>query len=232
MRERMSLAGDVVPVGDAAVMGVVGDSAGEAASERVWALYNAALKTFARGALDVVPAYGSVLVRFDPSSVQMAVAMAAMRGALEQATLTEAAPARQVEIGVSFDPEHAPDLPDVARSTGLEISEIIAEFCRPDYRVAFLGFSAGFPYLLGLSSKLDLPRLPAPRVKVPAGSVAFAAGQCGIYPRSSPGGWRIIGRTSASLFDPTRTEPALLHPGDRVRFHAAQTLAQAGAIIS
>lgn len=228
----MSIAGDVVPIGDAAVMGVVGDAIDEASSLRVWALHAAAHKAFGNAALDIVPAYGSVLVRFDPSVSHLAVAMATMRGALEQATAIQCTPTRQVEIGVSFALEHALDMVDVARDTGLANADVIAEFCRPDYRVAFLGFSAGFPYLLGLSPKLNLGRLPAPRVKVPAGSVAFAAGQCGIYPRSSPGGWRIVGRTTAPLFDPARDEPSLLRPGDRVRFHPVETLAQAQAVIS
>jgi inhibitor of KinA len=228
----MSLAGDVLPVGDAAVLAVVGDTIDEATAARVWALHAAAVLAFGAAALDVVPAYGSVLVRFDPSAAQLAIAMATMRGALERATAGKAVPARRVDIGVCFAPEHALDLEEVARQTGLTTSDVIAEFCRPTYRVAFLGFSAGFPYLLGLSKKLDVPRLPTPRVKVPAGSVGFAAGQCGIYPRSTPGGWRILGKTHAAIFDVGRAEPALLRPGDSVRFHPVEVVGQATAVIT
>jgi len=210
----MSIAGDVLPVGDAAVLAVVGDAIDEGTA-----------------ALDVVPAYASVLVRFDPAAAQLAIAMATMRGALEQATTGPPAIVRHIDIGVCFSNEYALDLEDVAQKTELAPLQVIEEFCRPIYRVAFLGFSAGFPYLLGLSDKLHLPRLPTPRVKVPAGSVAFAAGQCGIYPRNSPGGWRVLGKTGATIFDPAKAEPALLHPGDSVRFHAVDSLDQATAVV-
>jgi KipI family sensor histidine kinase inhibitor len=85
--------------------------------------------------------------------------------------------------------------------------------------------------MIGLSGKLNLPRLPSPRIRVPAGSVGFAAGQCGIYPRQSPGGWRILGKTSASLFDPQSATPALFQPGDRVRFFPVATLDDARASV-
>ena len=90
--------------------------------------------------------------------------------------------------------------------------------------MAFLGFTAGFPYLVGLSPRLWLSRLATPRPRVPAGSVGIAAGQCGIYPRSVPGGWRIIGQSRASVFDAARAEPAALRPGDSVSFYAADDL--------
>ncbi|HXW50956.1 MAG TPA: carboxyltransferase domain-containing protein, partial [Candidatus Acidoferrales bacterium] len=106
------------------------------------------------------------------------------------------------------------------------------EFCRPEYHVAFLGFTAGFPYLLGLPKVFELPRLPTPRVRVPAGSVALAAGQCGIYPRSSPGGWHILGKTNAEVFDPARETAALFAPGDRVRFHPVASLSDATASVT
>ena len=86
------------------------------------------------------------------------------------------------------------------------------------YSVAFIGFTPGFPYLRGLPAALATPRLPAPRPLVPAGSVAIAADQCGIYPAATPGGWRIIGRTALSLFDPHRNPPSLLAAGDNVKF--------------
>ncbi|MBV8264602.1 MAG: 5-oxoprolinase subunit PxpB [Candidatus Eremiobacteraeota bacterium] len=227
----MSIAGDVLPVGDAAVLAVVGDTIDEGTAARAWALHAAALRAFGSAALDVVPAYASVLVRFDPCVAQLAIAMATMRGALEQASASQPAVARHVDIGVCFSPEYALDLEDVAAALALTAAQVIEEFCRPTYRVAFLGFSAGFPYLLGLSDKLHLPRLPTPRVKVPAGSVAFAAGQCGIYPRNSPGGWRIVGKTAATMFDPVQPEPALLRPGDSVVFHPVDSLDHATAVI-
>ncbi len=90
-----------------------------------------------------------------------------------------------------------------------------------DYLVAFLGFTPGFPYLVGLDPALHVPRRATPRTRVPAGSVGLAGSQTGVYPTASPGGWQLIGRTEAVLFDPDRDPPALLAPGDRLRFVAS-----------
>jgi KipI family sensor histidine kinase inhibitor len=89
---------------------------------------------------------------------------------------------------------------------------------RTEFTVAFCGFSPGFGYLTGLPERFHVPRLSTPRMKVPAGAVAVAGPYAGVYPRSSPGGWRLLGHTALSLFDPQRDEPALLTPGTRVRF--------------
>jgi KipI family sensor histidine kinase inhibitor len=120
-----------------------------------------------------------------------------------------------VSIPVRYDGE---DLAAVAQALGIDRKGVIALHCAPLYTVAFTGFAPGFPYLLGLPREIELPRLEVPRVEVPAGSVAVAAEYCGIYPRSSPGGWNLLGRTDVTLFDPAREPPALLGPGDHVRF--------------
>lgn len=124
-------------------------------------------------------------------------------------------PPRTFEIPVRYDGE---DLEEVARLAGLSRDAVVRLHAGAAYSVRFLGFQPGFPYLDGLPPELDLPRLERPRVRVPAGSVAIAAGRCGIYPRESPGGWRLIGTTPAVLFDAAKDPPALLSPGDRVRF--------------
>jgi KipI family sensor histidine kinase inhibitor len=108
----------------------------------------------------------------------------------------------------------------VCRLTGLDRDEVVARHTAVDLVVAFLGFTPGFPYLVGLDPALHVPRRPTPRTRVPAGAVGLAGAQTGVYPRSSPGGWQLIGRTTAVLFDPGREPPALLAPGDRVRFVA------------
>jgi KipI family sensor histidine kinase inhibitor len=122
---------------------------------------------------------------------------------------------RLLEIGVRYDGE---DLPEVAERLGLAVAEVVARHTAPTYTVACLGFSRGFPYLDGLDPALRVPRRDTPRARVPAGSVAIAAEQAGIYPQTSPGGWHLLGRTDVSLFDPDREPPALLAPGNRVRF--------------
>jgi KipI family sensor histidine kinase inhibitor len=98
--------------------------------------------------------------------------------------------------------------------------ELVRRHTAPLYDVAFLGFVPGFPYLTGLDPALRLPRRAHPRTRVPAGSVAMADGYTGIYPQETPGGWHILGRCAARLFDAARAQPALLMPGDRVRFMA------------
>ena len=104
---------------------------------------------------------------------------------------------------------------------GLGQDAVIARHCTAEYRVAMLGFSPGFPYLLGLDPRLAMPRLDTPRTHVSAGSVGIGGAQTGIYPQAGPGGWRIIGRTALVLFDALHDPPTLLAPGDRVRFIAA-----------
>lgn len=115
------------------------------------------------------------------------------------------------------------DLASAAAALGVSSEAVVAMHCGADYIVAFIGFAPGFPYLVceEPSALLDLPRRATPRTEVPAGSVAVAAGYCGIYPRSSPGGWNLLGRTDAVMFDAQREPPALLEPGLRVRFEPA-----------
>jgi allophanate hydrolase subunit 2 len=116
-----------------------------------------------------------------------------------------------------FDGE---DLADVAAAAGLSAGELVAAYVAAEYRVAFLGFSPGFPYLTGLPERLRTPRLATPRVRVPAGSVAIGGSWTGVYPSATPGGWRLIGRTPVRIFDPRRSPTALFAAGDRVRFVA------------
>jgi 5-oxoprolinase (ATP-hydrolysing) subunit B len=122
------------------------------------------------------------------------------------------------EIPVRYGGEDGPDLADVARAHGLDAADVIRLHSGASYVVGFTGFSPGFPYLFGLPAMLATPRLATPRTRVPKGSVGIGGDYAGIYPQSTPGGWHVIGRTDAQLFDPTRDPPALLHPGDGVRF--------------
>lgn len=165
-----------------------------------------------RGILNLHPAYASVLIDFDPR----------LRTHDDIEALVHAAPAvsdepapRTVEIPAIFD---GPDLQDVARHTGLSTERVVEKFTAADYLVYFVGFSTCFPYLGGLPPELATPRLHEPRKHVPAGSIAIGGAQAGVYPLPSPGGWRLIGRTTLRLFDPESAPPGLLRMGDRVRF--------------
>lgn len=125
---------------------------------------------------------------------------------------------RFVEIPVCYGGAFGPDLDDVARHTGLSPERVVELHASVQYRVYFVGFSPGFPYLGDMPAELATPRLPSPRKRVAAGSVAIGGSQTGIYSIESPGGWRLIGRTALPLFDANAKPPALLQMGDRVRF--------------
>lgn len=177
----------------------------------------------------VVPAANSVLVHTRrPAALCSDLADLLARALPSTATLNEAAsetasatgtPAtdgrRTHVIPVTYDGE---DLSDVADLVGMSADSVIARHSAATYTVDFIGFSPGYPYLSGLDPALDIPRLPTPRTRVPAGSVGLAAGATSVYPTASPGGWRLIGRTSLALFDAGRDEPSLLRAGDVVTF--------------
>jgi 5-oxoprolinase (ATP-hydrolysing) subunit B len=172
------------------------------------------------GVVDVHPAYATVLVRFDlrrhdPREIEHA--LASRVASLRDHPVPEP---RSFVVPVRYGGADGPDLAEVASATGLGEGEVVAAHAAAVYRVAFLGFSPGFPYLTGLPAGLTTARRAAPRRLVPAGSVAIAGTQAGIYPLASPGGWNLIGRTDLALFDAERNPPALLAPGDLVRFVA------------
>ncbi len=220
---------DVRPVGDAAVMATLGQAVDTATVRRVWAITSALRLQLSAGVLDVVPAFASVLVRFDPLTVDLARVVAVVRGAVETCDASPSAASRQVRVGVCFDAQCGPDLAESAAALGMSLVQFRDAFCQAHYRVAFLGFIAGFPYLLGLPARLTLPRLKQARIRVPAGSVAISANQCGIYPRQSPGGWRLLGLTRAALFEPARDPAALFSIGDLVRFEPVERVEDAVA---
>jgi KipI family sensor histidine kinase inhibitor len=164
---------------------------------------------------DVVPAEGSLLLVLRPGAPLSAGLREALAAPMAE---VPAASGKLHEIPVVYGGEAGPDLAEVARLTGLSEGAYIAHHAAEEYTVAFLGFQPGFPYLRGLPSALHAPRRSRPRVRVDAGSVAVGGSYTGIYPASGPGGWNIVGRSPVALFDPQREAPALLLPGDRVRF--------------
>ena len=170
------------------------------------------------GVVELVPAYRTLLVVADPERAGALDELAARLPALELPP-AEAVAGDPVEIPVRYDGQ---DLPEVAGLTGLDVEEVVRRHTAPEYTVAFLGFSPGFPYLVGLDPALEVPRRDTPRTSIPAGSVGLAGGQTGVYPSASPGGWQLIGRTEVTLFDLRRDPPALLAPGSRLRFTVAR----------
>jgi KipI family sensor histidine kinase inhibitor len=199
------------PVGERALLVEVGEL------ETVHRLHAALRELDPPGVVELVPGYRTLLVVADPDRAQLLDELAARLPALELPP-AEAVAGEPVEIPVTYDGE---DLEEVAALTGLNADEVVRRHAEPEYTVAFLGFSPGFPYLVGLDPALEVPRRDTPRTSIPAGSVGLAGTQTGIYPTASPGGWQLIGRTDVTLFDPGRDPPALLGPGGRLRFTVA-----------
>lgn len=202
--------------GDTLILIEVGADMTPQVNARAIALAGAIANAQVRGVRDVVPAYAAVGVhvdplRFDPAALDAVVA---------RSTLVDAASAttREVEIPVRYGGACGPDLADVAAFAGCQPDEVVARHARGRYHVYMLGFLPGFAYLGGVEPSIGMPRRSSPRPAVPPGSVGIAGAQTGVYPYASPGGWQLIGRTPVAMFDPARETPALLAPGDIVRF--------------
>lgn len=204
-------------VGDRALAVEFGDSIDRGLSRRVLRLDRAIRAERLPGVVETVPSFRSLLVHYDPIVTSGAELEAAIVPLLDHDDDTGIA-ARRWRIPVCYEGEHAPDLAEVARLTRLDPAEIVALHSGTRWHVYMLGFLPGFPYLGDLPAELALPRRADPRVRVPAGSVSIATTLTAIYPYESPGGWHLIGATPIRFFDPARTPPALLAPGDRVMF--------------
>jgi inhibitor of KinA len=181
------------------------------------------------GIIECTSAYTTVGVFYDPLEVvrhgaapETVTAWLSdkIREALARGKRYQSAKSRTVEVPVCFDAEFAFDLEEIAARAGIAPAEVAKVYCSVEYRVSCIGFTLGFPYLIGLPKKLAAPRRAVPRKDVPAGSVAIGGDQTGIYPLRSPGGWNVIGRTPLRLFEPEQQPPALLRPGDTVRFRS------------
>ena len=207
------------PVGDCGLNVEFAAEISPQVNRRVQGLLAALDREHLPGLRDLVPAYRTLLVVYDPLLLPYEALLERLRG-LERAVEETMPPPRTVTIPVAYDGELGPDLADVAEHSGMTEADVIARHAGGQYLVYFLGFSPGFPYLGGLDPALSTPRLPAPRQRVPAGAVGIAGSQTGIYPQSTPGGWRLIGRTPVRLYDPVAEEPCLLRPGDDLRFRA------------
>ncbi|MFF3555057.1 5-oxoprolinase subunit PxpB [Streptomyces tsukubensis] len=198
----------VLPVGDRALLVEFADG------EEAWAFHAEVLRRRAAGALppvtEIVPAARTVLLDGVADPGRLAAELAGWTfgpaGARAEAV---------VEVPVRYD---GPDLPRVAALWGVAEEEVAAIHSAAGFRVAFCGFAPGFGYLTGLPERYAVPRRATPRTSVPAGALGLAGPYTGVYPRSSPGGWQLIGRTELALWDPGRDPAALLSPGARVRF--------------
>ena len=225
---------EIVPLGDSALVVRIRNQFQDASEQTL----NEVLRALRRiedahvpGVIELAPAYTTVAVFFDPhrvtndavgadhvlTSLAQKIHEAISRGGRRKQRDTGT---RLVEIPVCYEAEFALDLEQISRQRQIDPTEIIDLHRAAQYRVSCIGFTPGFPFLSGLHKRLATPRRSIPRKEIPAGSVAIGGVQTGIYPMKSPGGWNIIGRTPLRLFNPQKDPPALLRPGDSVRFRA------------
>ncbi len=204
-------------LGDSAVVFSLGNDADRTVARRVRAIAARLRESRPPGVGEVFGAFGNIAVVFEPGLPPPAAALAALvaEAAAAPAAVT---PPGLMEIPVVYGGDSGPDLLAVAAAAGLTPTAAAELHAGAAYFVRAIGFAPGFPYLGGLPPALARPRRATPRVRVPAGSVGIGGEQTGIYPQASPGGWNLIGRSPARLFDPRLTPPARLEVGDEVRF--------------
>ncbi len=204
------------PLGDSSILIQLGDAIDPALNQRVHAL--SALLQTSPAVIETVPAYCTVLVHYDPLTTTYNQIKNIIEGKISLLDESTHRPSRRLEIPVLYGNASGLDFESVATTLALSPSELIRLHSEREYTVYMMGFTPGFPYLGILNEKLTMPRMSTPRTRVPAGSVAIAGSQTGIYPVDSPGGWHIIGHTPLKLFDPTSKNPFLFSPGDTVKF--------------
>lgn len=204
-----------------------GERIDQSCNERVHAAFRAVSSPPIAGIIEIIPSYASLAIHYDPlhwiergmdQSPDQRITDSVLERLANSIDNDAGTTARTIEIPVCYDPELGEDLVESSLTLGISIDDLIARHVDVEYRVAMLGFAPGFPYLLGLDPRLQLPRRSQPRVRVPAGSVAIGGAQTGIYPTGLPGGWHLIGRTPLQLFDISRQPPQLVNAGERVRF--------------
>jgi inhibitor of KinA len=208
----------ILKAGDAALVVELGDEISPQVNRRIHDLVRVIDARPVPGVVDLVPTYRSLLVYYDPlqtTSDALEQELLAIEAGLGDAKRPSA---RVVEIPTVYGGEFGPDLGFVADHAKLTADEVIRIHSDADYLVYMMGFTAGFPYLGGMSARIAAPRLQTPRTRVPAGSVGIAQQQTGIYPTDSPGGWQLIGRSPIRIFDQHRDPPVVIEAGDYVRF--------------
>ena len=209
----------IAAAGDAALIVELPRAIDPGTSARVIALGRAVRERCGSLILDVVVGYCSLTVYFDPLTLDPSWLEAEVRCTADDLPVAPGVEGTCIDVPVCYGGTLGPDLADVAAAASCSESEVVALHSGRTYRVYLVGFVPGFPYMAEVDPKIALPRRASPRTKVPPGSVAIAAGQTGIYPIETPGGWHLIGRTHVKPYDPARESAFLFSPGDRVRFH-------------
>jgi inhibitor of KinA len=207
------------PMGDRAVLVELGDEISPEVNDRVRDLLFALDQSPIKGIVDLVPAYASLLVVYNPLDTGIRAIGDWIDALLDRQVPSSASGVRIVKVPVVYGGDFGPDLEWVADFHRIPAEEVIRLHTAIPYRIYMIGFMPGFAYMGELPDQLATPRKKTPRTRVASGSVGIAQRQTGIYPAESPGGWQIIGRTPMALFDPLKWPPATLGTGDMVQFH-------------
>lgn len=208
----------IVPLGDSTALVQLGVEIDITINQRVHALANLITTSSINGVIETVPAYATLLVHYDPLTLSFTQIKNYLRSKINQVEETSHRTPRLIEVPVRYGGEYGIDLESVASHLQLNIVDVIRIHSEKIYTVYMMGFTPGYPYMGKLDDTLIMPRLETPRTRVPAGTVAIAGSQTGIYSIESPGGWNLIGWTALKLFNPESDTPFLFAPGDEVKF--------------
>ena len=217
-KQKMHFKPRIVALGDSSILIQLGEEIDLAVNRRVHALASLVETSAIAGVIETVPAYATLLVHYDPLALSFTQIKNILREKIAQIKENESRSPRLVEVPVRYGGELGPDLESVAAHLSLRVEDVIRIHSENIYTVYMMGFTPGYPYMGKLDDVLIMPRLETPRTRVPAGTVAIAGSQTGIYSIESPGGWNLIGWTPLKLFDPNSDSPFLFSPGDEVKF--------------
>ena len=208
----------IVAAGDSSLLIEFGNEINEEINRKITTIVQLMRDQQIEGVVDVIPAFCSLLINYDPRIVSFEKMQRRMHALVKMDLKGAAGRKRIFEIPVCYGGEYGPDIGTIASHGGLTEKEVIEIHSSRDYLIYMLGFLPGFCYLGGLDERIHTPRLANPRVKINAGSVGIGGSQTGIYPLDSPGGWQLMGMTPVKTYDPSREVPILLEAGDYIRF--------------
>lgn len=208
----------ILTAGDSALLIEFGKEINPETNRKITAIVQLMREQHIEGIVDVLPAFCSLLINYDPRVLSYEELKERMENLLKMETKTETTRKRIFEIPVCYGGEYGPDIDNIAEHAGLSVNEVIKIHSSKDYLIYMLGFLPGFTYLGGLDERIHTPRLASPRLTIRAGSVGIGGSQTGIYPLDSPGGWQLMGLTPVRTYDPERQTPILVEAGDYIRF--------------
>lgn len=208
----------ILTAGDSSLLIEFGDEISPQINQKITATVQLMKEQHIEGVVDIIPAFCSLLINYDPRVVTFDELEARMKNLVKVDIKAESGKKKIFEIPVCYGGEYGPDIENIAQHAGLSVEEVIQIHSSRDYLIYMLGFLPGFTYLGGLDERIHTPRLANPRVKINAGSVGIGGSQTGIYPLDSPGGWQLMGMTPVKTYDPDREVPILVEAGDYIRF--------------